>query len=265
MISPDMFTRMIAGLALSIVIAAVARSRNALSTSGSIAAVVVATAAATAGWVWAATLIAFFLGSTLLSRLGSGTKMERTRDIVAKGMARDASQVTAIGGPFALIAVASLVWPSVDWTIPGAGAIAASNADTWATELGMLSKSFPRSITTFREVPPGTSGGVTARGILGSIAGAAFIAVVVLLGGWTMQSACAALIGGVSGSFVDSTAGATIQEKRWCSSCGRGTERAVHTCGTATTVIGGVSSIGNDAVNFLSSIAGALIATLCLL
>jgi uncharacterized protein (TIGR00297 family) len=265
MIPPDIVTRTIAGLALSVVIAATARSREALSTGGSIAAVVVATATAAAGWTWAATLIAFFLASTLLSRAGGRSKRERTEDIVAKAGARDAWQVIANGGPFAAIAVASILWPSAGWTIPGAGAIAASNADTWATEIGTMSRRLPRSIITFREVAPGTSGGVTSPGTLGSLAGAAFIALIVSLGGWPVQSAWAALIGGISGSFVDSIIGATVQEKRWCASCGRGTERAVHTCGTSTTVVGGVGWIRNDAVNFISSIAGALIGILWLL
>lgn len=261
----EIVARSIAGLAVSIVVAAVARSRHALSTSGAVAAVFVATAAAAAGWMWAVTLLAFFVASSLLSQVGGTSAKALMDDVVEKSSARDAWQVMANGGLFAAIAVASLVYPSTAWTVLGAGSIAASNADTWATEIGALSRRLPRSITTRREVPAGTSGGVTSLGCLASIAGAAFIAMVVLLGGWPAQSACGALLGGVSGSFVDSIAGATIQERRWCGTCGRGTERAVHTCGTATTPLGGVTWIRNDAVNFLSSIAGAFTGSLCLL
>ena len=264
MISQDIVTRSIAGLALSIVIAAVARSRGALSTSGSLAAVALATLTASAGWVWAATLFAFFFSSTLLSRAGANKKQAAMHDIVEKGGARDVWQVLANGGPFAAIAVASVALPSLEWTVPAAGAIAASNADTWATEIGTLSRKLPRSITSFREVPVGTSGGVTIHGLAGSILGAAFIALFVSLGGWPTQSACGALIGGIAGCLIDSLMGATIQQKRWCPTCGRGTERAVHTCGTITNPVAGSSWIGNDAVNFLSSTAGALLGSLCL-
>ena len=261
----DVVARAFAGLVLSIVIAAIARWRNALSTSGAVAAVLLGTATVAASWTWAATLVAFFLSSTLLSQAGRARRNELTSDVIAKGGNRDAWQVFANGGPFAAAAVASLLLPSFNWTTLGAGAIAASNADTWATEIGTLSRRPPRSIMTLRQVNPGTSGGVTVLGTIGSVAGAAFIAIVVLLGGWGSTSACAALIGGTSGSFVDSIMGATVQEKRWCHACARGTERAVHTCGNKTTHAGGVSWIRNDAVNFLSSIAGALTGYLCLL
>ena len=265
MIFADIVARAFAGLALSIVIAAIARWRNTLSSSGAVAAVLLGTATAAAGWTWAATLIAFFLSSTLLSRAGRARRNALTEDVIAKGGDRDAWQVFANGGPFAAAAFASLFLPSPNWTVLGAGAIAASNADTWATEIGTLSRRRPRSITTLRPVDPGTSGGVTALGTIGSVAGAAFIAIVVLVGGWAWTSACAASIGGTFGAFVDSMLGATAQEKRWCPACGRGTERAVHTCGSKTSHAGGVSWIGNDAVNLLSSIAGALTGYLCLL
>ena len=263
MISTDIVYRALAGLVLSIVIAAIARRRRTLSTSGAIAAVIIAAATSAAGWTWASTLIAFFLSSTLLSHAGRGRRKASTEEVIAKGGERDWWQVIANGGPFTAAALASLFYPSSAWTVLGAGAIAASNADTWATEIGILSRQMPRSITTWREVIPGTSGGVTLLGILASIAGAAFIALVVLVGGWTRSSALAALIGGTSGALIDSMLGATVQEKRWCHSCGRGTERAVHTCGIETTHAGGVSWIRNDAVNFLSSIAGALTGYLC--
>ncbi|KZF23163.1 hypothetical protein L228DRAFT_267178 [Xylona heveae TC161] len=47
-------------------------------------------------------------------------------------------------------------------------------ADTYSSELGILSRSHPRLITspTLRKVPPGTNGGVTVAGILAGLLGA---------------------------------------------------------------------------------------------
>lgn len=55
---------------------------------------------------------------------------------------------------------------------------AAVTADTLSSELGILSKSRPRLITTLRSVPPGTNGGVTPTGILAGFAGSVIIGLV---------------------------------------------------------------------------------------
>ena len=102
-------------------------------------------------------------------------------------------------------------------------------------------------------------------GLAASVGGAAFIAIAALAFGWHRAAACGALLGGVIGSLADSVMGATIQEKMWCPQCERGTERAIHSCGTITVPSGGVPGIGNDMVNFLSSVIGAVAGSICLL
>ena len=56
---------------------------------------------------------------------------------------------------------------------------AAVAADTFSSELGILSKSKPRLLTSwsFRQVPPGTNGGVTTMGSMAGFLGAFTIAV----------------------------------------------------------------------------------------
>ena len=205
-------------------------------------------------------LIAFFVASSALSRFRVAQKAARTAGVVAKGGERDAVQVLANGGLFALAALGSLAWPSPLWWGAGAGALAAATADTWGTEIGTLAGHPPRSILDGRIVPPGTSGGVTLVGTLASAAGALFLALFVAAAGWGRETALAVLAGGFGGAIADSLLGATLQARRWCDRCERGTERDVHDCGTPTRAAGGVRWLGNDAVNALSGLTGALLA-----
>jgi uncharacterized protein (TIGR00297 family) len=196
-----------------------------------------------------------------LTSYRAGVKAARTEHVVAKGGPRDAAQVRANGGVFALAALLSLVGDTVDWSALAVGALAAAASDTWATEVGTLGGRAPRSIVTWRRVPPGTSGGVSAAGVAAAVAGAAFVAVVAALVGWR-GVAGAAFLAGVAGSTLDSVLGATVQVRRWCDRCGAPTERATHGCGASTRVIGGVRWIDNDVVNAVSTAAGGLIGLL---
>ena len=146
--------------------------------------------------------------------------------------------------------------------------MAAVNADTWATELGVLSSRPPRLITTGRQVEVGASGGVTWLGSVASLGGAAFIGLlgglgVLILGqGWAAAGVLllAAVAGGMAGSLFDSVLGATVQAIYWCDACQKETERKVHRCGTQTRLLRGWPWLGNDLVNFFASALGALIA-----
>jgi uncharacterized protein (TIGR00297 family) len=137
-----------------------------------------------AGWTWGALLIAFFVSSTLLGRIGAVRRTRLIGSIVAKGGPRDSRQVVANGGLFALAALGYGVHPSVWWMCIGCGALATVCGDTWGTEIGVLSPTKPRSVIGWQPVPAGTSGGVTFWGTIASIAGAGFIAGVAAFGGW---------------------------------------------------------------------------------
>lgn len=257
-----MIARTAVGFASACAIALVAWRTRALSASGGVAAVVVGTAAVAAGWSWGALLFAFFVTGTALSRAQRENKLRRTESVVAKGGTRDAVQVLANGGLFALAALASLVAPAVACMAIGGGALAAASADTWGTEVGTLSSRSPRLITTWRRVAAGTSGGVTIAGLLASVAGAAFVGVMAWLVHWPPHVAVAAAAGGFAGALADSFAGATLQSRRRCTRCGVLTERAVHICGDVTQRIGGIPWLDNDGVNLLASMTGAAVAVM---
>lgn len=259
-----MIPRAVAGLILATGIAFAARRARSLSRGGAAAAILLGTVAVAAGWDWGALIIVYFVSSSVLSRMGRAYKERRTSPIVAKGGERDAVQVLANGALFGGAALASLIHPHVRWIALGAGSLAASAADTWATEIGTLAPGEPRSIIGWSRVPAGTSGAVSAAGTAAMLAGSVFIATTMMTLGWTPAVAGRVAAGGVAGAMVDSVLGATIQARRWCEPCARETERATHDCGTRTRLARGLEWMDNDIVNFISNVAGGLLAALLL-
>jgi uncharacterized protein (TIGR00297 family) len=247
------------GAVIAAAIAVGAWRAGSLSRSGAGAAFFTGTIAIAAGWGWGALLIAYFVSSSLLSRVRAAYKAARSGAIVEKAGARDARQVLANGAVFALFALVQLVHPSALWLAAAAGALAASAADTWGTEIGMLSKSAPRMITTWRTVPTGTSGGVSAIGLAATVIGALFVAEGAWLVHRNVYLALAVSLGGLSGAFVDSMFGALWQSRRVCKQCSSATERLVHDCGARTERAGGLAWLDNDGVNFACTIVGALV------
>src|SRR5437763_14352770 len=129
-----------------------------------------------AGWDWAALLILYFISASIVSRLGAAKKEARVESVVDKGGERDAVQVFANGGVFALGALGWILAPHPRWQLLAVGALAASSADTWGTELGTWLGRRPRLLGVGPSIPVGMSGGVTLSGLLGSAAGALLIA-----------------------------------------------------------------------------------------
>lgn len=257
-----MLIRLIVSMGIALAISVGAARARALTSSGAIAATVVGTCALLAGWTWALLLIVYFASSSALSRFGSNEKHARVAAVVEKGAHRDAMQVVANGGLFAVGAALAVIAPvhALRWMALAAGALAASASDTWATEIGILAGGTPRSILGFQPVQPGMSGGITVAGSLSAAAGAGFVALVAVALGWPARVALGAFVGGVTGSTLDSLLGATLQSRRWCPRCEQATERAVHDCDTPTQLRRGLPWFDNDAVNILCGAAGGLLA-----
>ncbi len=263
------------GLAFSLVIGVIGYRGGALSGSGVVGALITGTLIfGLGGWEWGVMLVAFFVSSSVLSFYHARDKQELAEKF-AKGQRRDLGQALANGGVAALLALLSKLLPLPGggregiWFVACAGAMAAVNADTWATELGVLSPRSPRLITTGQRVEVGASGGITWLGTVASLGGALFIGLLgglgslVLRQGWAAAGALllAATVGGLAGSLGDSLLGASVQAIYWCDACGKETERKVHRCGTETRLLRGWRWLGNDMVNFIASAVGALVAT----
>lgn len=140
--------------------------------------------------------------------------------------------------------------------------------DTWASELGILSRSDPVLLTSpFKKVPRGTNGGVSSWGLFVSLMGGAFIGLfyflstllfvdkdqladsppqypIILLGG----------IAGLLGSVLDSFLGAT------CQFSGQTAEGyIVEEIEDKVVKISGRKILNNHSVNFFSCLFTALI------
>lgn len=253
-----------AGFLLGGLIAFLAWRARALSISGAWAAALTGGLIfGLGGWPWAVLLMAFFVSSSLLSRLFRKRKIALDEKF-SKGSQRDWGQVLANGGLGALLAVPLAFGPQPPWLWAAfAGAMAAVNADTWATELGVLSSIPPLLITSGKIVERGTSGGVTPLGYAAVLSGSALVGAAALLftpAGQRLGLFLILLVSGLAGSTVDSLLGATVQAMYYCPTCHKTTERHPrHSCGTLTSLERGMAWLNNDVVNFTCSMAGALV------
>ena len=207
-------------------------------------------------------LVLYFVAAALLSRLGSDRKEAITRGIASKGGTRDATQVLANGAAYSVAALIAtkLGIPGLAWG--AVGALAASSADSWATEIGVWLGGTPRSILTGTYVRPGESGGVTLAGLIAAAGGAAWVGMVATIAGLPAMLGVAALLAGFGGSIADSVFGATLQERFRCDACNEPTERAIHICGTSARRAGGIRWVNNDVVNLLATFTGLLLGVL---
>jgi uncharacterized protein (TIGR00297 family) len=258
-------TQIFIGILLAIIIAVLAWRAGALSGSGAWAAIVTGSLIfSLGGLAWAALLLTFFISSSVLTRAFAARKASLA-DKFSKGSRRDWGQVLANGGLVAILAILYFLLPSYTWVwLAFAGAMAAVNADTWSTELGVLSHQQPRMITSGEKVERGTSGGITLGGTLAAVGGAALVGIIAILVSpmphWPAALGII-LIGGLVGSLFDSLLGATVQAIYWCPNCNKETERhPLHTCGSQTSHLRGIRWVNNDMVNFGCSMMGAIVA-----
>lgn len=279
------FPAILLSLALAALVAGGGYRARALSGSGAAAAMGVgALVFGLGGPVWGLLLVFFFVSSSALSLWRAEDKRE-AEGRSSKDSRRDWGQVLANGGLGAVLALLQaagragwLPWlAEVDLLPAFAGLMAAVTADTWATELGLLSPTPPRLITTGEEVAPGSSGGVTALGLTAAAAGGLAIGLVAVVGSIVSQlvalrsldlalvdtmalarlafiSPLAGLASAAADSLLGATAQAVFKDPR-----GGQTERATGVSGKHV-LLRGRRWMTNDLVNFLAGILGALLA-----
>jgi uncharacterized protein (TIGR00297 family) len=257
--------QIILGFFLAIIIAYLAYRAHSLNISGAVGATVVGTVVfGMGGLQWAVLLLLFFITSSGLSRMFKKRK-QGLDEKFSKGHERDAGQVFGNGGLATAFVVVHFLFPeSATGWVGFAAALAAVNADTWATELGVLNPTPPRLITNLgKRVEKGTSGGISLFGTLASLAGAAVIALpaALMTDNWSLLPLIS--LAGLAGSLFDSFLGGTVQAMYYCPTDKKETEKhPLHTCGTETVLIRGWEWLDNDWVNFACGAFGVLTAFL---
>lgn len=174
-------------------------------------------------------LVALFVLTFAATRFGRSKKESQRLAEGRRG--RSASQIVANLGVAALCG-------SLGWHLGCIAALAEAAADTVSSEIGQAVAGRVWLITTGRRAPAGTDGGVSVAGTAAGVMAATLVVVTGLMhfAGW--PEALLVLAAACAGLLFDSVLGATIERRGW---------------------------VGNDLVNFSSTLFAAAIAVIWLL
>ncbi len=257
---------LLGGFLLNGAVAYTAWRRGSLAPSGAVAGTMLGLALfAAGGFLFWCLMGAFFVSSTLLTRMGRQRKRSLER-LHEKGGRRDGAQVLANGGAGLVAAILFAATGTDFFATALAAAFAEAAADTWASELGVLGRKRPVSILNLQPVEPGTSGGVSPAGTAASAAGAGFVAFVFagirfLQGVPIPRLLVPAVIiaaAGFAGALLDSVLGATVQAAYRDPETGEYTERR-RSAGRPNLLIRGIPIMTNDAVNLAGTVSAAVL------
>ncbi|WP_088224870.1 DUF92 domain-containing protein [Desulfosporosinus sp. FKB] len=209
-----------------------------------------------------AALLGFFIASSFFTKFRAKEKEELEKALYEKGGNRDHVQVLANGGAAFIIAAAHFLMPDKQLYVAYFVAIAACNADSWASEIGIMSKATPFSIINLKPVQKGMSGGVTFLGLFASACGALFIAGIYTIFMFVhfpflelIRNCTIIAIFGFAGAAIDSALGLLFQPA-YVDSTGKLTEKRADGR-VKNKKVKGFEFFGNDMVNFVSSLVAA--------
>jgi uncharacterized protein (TIGR00297 family) len=222
------------GALLSVAFAGLALRMRGVTPSGAVAGTIVCFILYLGGSAGAfAGLVMVFALAWITTRLGYPRKQKL--GIAERREGRKASQVVANLG-VATGCAALYVFGRQQRVIllALAAALSEAAADTVSSEVGQAFGERARLITTWESVPPGTNGAVSVTGTLAGIAAAGIVTSVCVVGGLLPRQWLTISLGAsVLGMLIDSFLGAWLERRRL---------------------------LNNDWVNFLSTLAAAVIA-----
>ena len=209
-----------------------ARTVNA---AGAICGAIIGTAIfASLGWQGWLLLFVTFVAASVASRAGLARK-QRLGIAEERGGRRGPGNAIANTGVAAIAAVLAGLDVHPDAArLAFAAALVTGGSDTIASEIGKAIGRRTLSVTTFRPVPPGSSGAMSLEGTVAGLAGAIGLAAFAAsLGIIPWAAIVAIVIGATAGSLLESWLGATLE---------------------------GPGILNNDVLNFVNTAAGAFVA-----
>lgn len=176
---------------------------------------------------------------------------------------RDAWRVLCNVGVGALAVLLRGVTGREKFLLVYAAVMAESLSDSLASKIGPLFKGKTVDICSFKKLPTGLSGGVSAAGTIAALGGSMIIGGLSMLLVPTVKTALLVALTGFAGCLFDSVIGSAVQVKYYCPACGSVTESGEH-CGEKTIFYKGLRLINNDGVNMLSNAFSFLLALFCI-
>jgi uncharacterized protein (TIGR00297 family) len=236
-LGPQPVERLAWALGVNAVLAVLAYAIRGVDRSGAVVGLLLgALIWASLGWAGWLLLLAFFVLGTACTKLGY-RKKAAAKLAQEKGGRRSARHAIANGGVAAACALFAAVTPYPEvFALALAGALATAAADTAGSEIGQLWGRRTFLITTLRPVPRGTQGAVSVEGTLAGIAASLVVAALGAWGGLYAWSGVAlVMVAAFLGTVLESVVGATLERR---------------------------GLLDNEAVNFLNTLVGALLAGL---
>ena len=190
----------------------------------------------TAGWEGFVLLLTFFVVGTTATKIGY-TKKLAAGIAQERGGARGWEHALAnVGGPALMASMAWLTPFRALFLVALSGALATATGDTVSSEVGKAYGKRTFLITTFRRVPAGTTGAVSAEGTLAGVVACVSVSLLACVLGlistaaWPLVAAAGSL-----GFFLEGYVGALFEDSGW---------------------------LNNEQVNFINTMLGAGLAIL---
>jgi uncharacterized protein (TIGR00297 family) len=223
------------GLAVNLVLAVAAHRAGSVNLSGALAGLVIGTAIwAFLGWQGFLLLAAFFVLGSAATRLGYSRKAA-AKLAQEEGGRRGARHAFANAGVALACAVFAATTPwGLLFALAFAAAFATAAADTAGSEIGQLYGRRAYLPTTFRPVPPGTGGAVSVEGTVAGLAASLVVAALgAAVGLYPWIGVAIVVLAAFVGTTLESILGATVERR---------------------------GLLDNEAMNFLNTLVGALVA-----